>query len=201
MSLIAAREPGRPESGRRRELTLSGARTPPPKRPRSTPRVPEGTPAPPQPGLTRQLVGLQAAVRVDPAQHEVVRETAGGRGGARARARRRAAPAHPGCAAPAAAAAASREGSRPRRPLGLWSPRARPRATRARPWPRSRRSSPQLRSSLSAGEGAASSRAVGPDPCAGWGRGARGGCRRERPAPPQLHSRAGSHGVWRPRVS
>lgn len=57
-------------------------------------------------GLTRQLVRLQPTVRVDPAQHEVVREAAGGRGGARARAGRRAAPAHPGRTAPAAAAAA-----------------------------------------------------------------------------------------------
>lgn len=75
-----------------------------------------GTPAPPKPGLTRQLVGLQPAVRIDPAQHEVVREAAGGRGGARARAGRRAAAAHPGRAAPAAAAAAARGGCLPRRP-------------------------------------------------------------------------------------
>lgn len=181
------------ESGRRREPTLSRTRLP---------RVSAASlaslrrpPAPPGPGLTRQLVGLQPAVCVDPAQHEVVREAAGGRGGARARAGRRAAPAHPGRAAPAAAA--SREGS----PLRLRSPRACPRATPARPWPRSRRSSPQPRSPLGTGEAAASSRPVGPNPGPGWGRGGQGECRRERLAPPQLRSRTGNLGVWRPPVS
>lgn len=133
---------------------------PAPRLPR-VPHVPEGTSAPPQPCLTRQLVGLQPAVRVDPAHHEVVREAAGGRGGARAG--RRAAAAHPGRAAPAAAAAA-REDQKPRLLLWLRSSRARPRATPARPWPRSRRSLPQLHSSLGAGEAAAGSRPAGPDP-------------------------------------
>lgn len=153
---------------------MFGAGTPPPASPQS-PASPRD-PALPQPGLTRQLVRLQPAVRVDPAQHEVVREAAGGRGATPrpGRAPRRSRSSRPRCSC------------RRRRLRGLaaeaaaWlrSPRARPRAIRASPWPHSRRSLAQPRPRSAPGKWLSSSQ---PGRSRSWclaGRGERE-CRRE----------------------